>query len=73
MSSQVKQIIRQTLQALIIDSREPEDIQQLDFGCPSVVTALECGDLWASCADGELLVIERKTPSDRRGGHSARA
>ena len=53
-----------TLQALMIDSREPVEIQKLDFGAPAVVTALECGDLWASCADGELLVIERKTPSD---------
>lgn len=53
-----------TLSALMIDSREPEEIQRLDFGAPSVVTALECGDLWASCTDGELLVIERKTPSD---------
>jgi len=53
-----------TLQALMIDSREPVEIQRLDFGVPAVVTALECGDLWASCADGELLIIERKTPSD---------
>lgn len=52
------------LQALMIDSREPVEIQRLDFGAPAVVTALECGDLWASCADGELLIIERKTPSD---------
>lgn len=53
-----------TLQAILLDSREPPEVQKLDFGCPAVVTALECGDLWASCADGELLVIERKTPSD---------
>ena len=53
-----------TLQALMIDSREPVEIQKLDFGAPAVVTALEAGDLWASCADGELLVIERKTPND---------
>lgn len=50
--------------AVLIDSREPSEIQTADFGCSSVVMALETGDLWASCADGALLVIERKTPSD---------
>jgi ERCC4-type nuclease len=48
----------------MVDSREPSEIQTADFGCPSTVTALETGDLWASCSDGALLVIERKTPSD---------
>lgn len=52
------------LQAIMLDSREPSEIQAMNFGCPSVVTALETGDLWASCADGNLLVIERKTPTD---------
>ncbi len=53
------------LKAAFIDSREPEHIQRLTFGgVPCVVTALDTGDLWASCDDGELLVIERKTPSD---------
>lgn len=52
------------LQAVMVDSREPSEIQTADFGCPSVVTMLETGDLWASCSDGALLVIERKTPSD---------
>lgn len=56
------------LTGCFIDSREPEHIQQLRFGgVPTVVTALECGDLWASCDDGELLVIERKTTSDLLG------
>ena len=53
------------LQAIMIDSREPEHIQQAKFGAvPTVVTALESGDLWASCDDGNLLVIERKTAGD---------
>ena len=53
------------LTGAFIDSREPEHIQKLKFGgVPCVVTALECGDLWASCSDGELLVIERKTTAD---------
>lgn len=56
------------LQAAMIDSREPEHIQQMKFGAaPVVVTLLEAGDLWASCDDGSLLVIERKTPNDLLG------
>jgi ERCC4-type nuclease len=59
------------LTGAFVDSREPEHIQRLTFGgVPTVVTALECGDLWASCADGELLVIERKTTSDLLGSIS---
>lgn len=56
------------LTGAFIDSREPENIQKLTFGgVPTVVTALDAGDLWASCDDGELLVIERKTTSDLLG------
>lgn len=56
------------LTGAFIDSREPEHIQKLTFGnVPCVVTALDCGDLWASCSDGELLVIERKTTNDLLG------
>lgn len=59
------------LTGAFIDSREPEHIQRLTFGgVPTVVTALDAGDLWASCADGELLVIERKTTSDLLGSIS---
>jgi ERCC4-type nuclease len=52
------------LQAILLDSREPSEVQQMDFGCPTSITMLETGDLWASCADGNLVVIERKTPND---------
>jgi ERCC4-type nuclease len=52
------------IKAVLIDSREPQEIQKLDFGVPAVVTMLEAGDLWASCEDGNLLVFERKTPAD---------
>lgn len=56
------------LTGIFLDSREPQNIQALKFGgVPTVVTALECGDLWASCDDGELLVIERKTTADLLG------
>lgn len=53
------------LTAAMIDSREPQHIQALQFGnVPVAVNLLDCGDLWASCEDGTLLVIERKTPDD---------
>jgi ERCC4-type nuclease len=49
----------------MLDSREPTHIQALRFGgVPTVVATLEDGDLWASTADGAMLVVERKTPSD---------
>lgn len=51
--------------SLIIDSREPAQIQKLKFGgVDKVVSELDAGDLLAACDDGELLVVERKTPSD---------
>ena len=52
------------LTAVMVDSREPESITNIDFGVPKVITPLDAGDLWASCADGETLLIERKTPND---------
>ena len=54
-----------TIQAIIIDSREPEWVQSLTFGdAPSAVTALETGDLQVLTDDGNTLLIERKTPDD---------
>lgn len=56
------------IKAAMIDSREPQSFQRMKLGgVPTVVTALECGDLWATCADDQMLVIERKTPSDLLG------
>lgn len=53
------------LTGIFVDSREPKWTQELSFdGTPKVVCLLDCGDVWASCDDGNLLVIERKTPSD---------
>lgn len=49
----------------MVDTREPQHIQALRFGLEVVIpVALDCGDLWASCDDGAMLVIERKTPND---------
>lgn len=51
--------------AAIIDSREPEWVQHLTFGGAMVATSLlDAGDLLATCDDGALLAVERKTPDD---------
>jgi hypothetical protein len=33
------------MKACIIDSREPDHIKHINFGCPSMVQTLETGDL----------------------------
>lgn len=56
------------INAIIVDSREPDWVQDLKFGnAPKMVTALEFGDIWATTSSGDLVVIERKTPSDLLG------
>ena len=56
------------LTGILIDNREPSHILNLKFGgVPSSRIQLDCGDLWASTDDGEMLIIERKTPSDLLG------
>jgi ERCC4-type nuclease len=57
-----------SLTSVIIDSREPNHIQALKFGgTPKITMQLETGDLWVATDDGEMLIIERKTPSDLLG------
>jgi ERCC4-type nuclease len=57
-----------SLTAAMIDNREPAHITSLKFGgVPVAVTMLDCGDAWASTDDGQMLIIERKTPSDLLG------
>jgi ERCC4-type nuclease len=57
--------IKMAITAVMIDSREPDWVQKLSFGgVPTVVTALDYGDLHVACDDGSILVIERKTPDD---------
>jgi ERCC4-type nuclease len=54
-----------TITAVMIDSREPAHIQQLKFGgVPTMVAALETGDVQAITDDNCTLVFERKTLSD---------
>lgn len=54
-----------SISAIIIDSREPDWVKQLNFGdIPTSVQLLEQGDLMAASNDGELILVERKTPDD---------
>jgi len=56
------------MKAVMIDTREPRWIQELKFGgVPTMVATLDYGDLYVVCDDGEILVIERKTPEDFLG------
>lgn len=56
------------LTGILIDNREPSHILNLKFGgVPSIRMQLDVADLWASTDDGEMLIIERKTPSDLLG------
>jgi ERCC4-type nuclease len=51
--------------AVMLDSREPEWIQNLKFGgIPTTVTLLDAGDVLAVTDDNATLVIERKTLGD---------
>lgn len=53
------------IQAMIVDSREPDWVKQLKFGgAPVMCAELEQGDVHVVCDDGALLVIERKAPED---------
>jgi ERCC4-type nuclease len=54
--------------SVLIDSREPQEIQDLKFGdVPTVVTQLQVGDAIIGTKDGCTLAIERKTPGDLLG------
>ena len=54
-----------TIQSIMIDSREPQWMQMLrPAGIQPAVTALDAADVWVATADGQLLVIERKTVAD---------
>jgi len=53
------------IQAVQIDSREPEWVRNLQFGSvPTAVTPLPAGDIWVATDDNAMLCIERKTPDD---------
>jgi ERCC4-type nuclease len=54
-----------SINAIIIDSREPQWVRDLKFNdLPVTVATLKMGDVHALTSDGCLLVIERKTPDD---------
>ncbi len=57
--------------AVLVDSREPAWVQGLAFGgAMKAISALECGDLWATTGDGAMVCIERKTSTDLLGSLS---
>lgn len=57
-----------SITGILLDSREPLSIQALKFGgVPTAIVPLDCGDCWASTDDGQMLVVERKTPADLLG------
>jgi len=57
----------------IIDSRESSAVKKMTFGgVPTMVMALDAGDLIASCDDGQQVLIERKTPEDLLGTLTAK-
>ena len=51
------------LKAVLIDSREPVNVQQMSFDAPTAVTSLSAGDLWAA-TETDHIIIERKSASD---------
>ena len=57
-----------TIQAAMIDSREPDWVRRLTFGgAPCSVATLDYGDVLATTDDGALVAVERKTASDLLG------
>ena len=53
------------IRSVIIDSREPPEVKKLSFyGARKTILEMEYGDIWATCEDGQTLVIERKEPED---------
>jgi len=52
-----------TLKAVILASTEPASIKALDYGAPTLVQSLPCGDCWIATED-TTLVVERKTLAD---------
>jgi ERCC4-type nuclease len=53
------------ISAIYIDSREADWVKSLTFGgLPVTVTFLEAGDVMAATDDGNLILVERKSPSD---------
>lgn len=56
------------IRSVVIDSREPEWVRNLEwFGATKTVSCMDAGDLLAVCDDGAGLLIERKTPTDFLG------
>jgi ERCC4-type nuclease len=54
--------------AIILDSREPENIKNLEFGgIPVSIAMLPSSDAMIACDDGTMILVERKTLGDLLG------
>ncbi len=54
-----------SLSAIIIDQREPDWVKKLTFGgLPTSIAMLDQSDVMAATDDGQMLLVERKTPAD---------
>jgi ERCC4-type nuclease len=54
-----------SIEAVVIDQREPEWAHGLTFGgVPVMLMQLDAGDYWLTCSDGNIVAVERKTASD---------
>lgn len=56
--------MKNDLVSILIDNREPEWVQELDFAAPKQVALLPAGDAMVATTDNQILLIERKTPED---------
>lgn len=56
--------VSNTITGVVIDKREPPWVHELDFGALTGSNILNAGDLWVATSDNQMLIIERKTPSD---------
>lgn len=50
--------------ACTVDSREPISVSGLQFGAPTTVAMLDTGDFLGVCADGIVILVERKEVGD---------
>lgn len=56
-----------TIAAIIIDDREPEWVARSFNSMTVAVSRLDYGDAWLACDDGNMILVERKTPDDFLG------
>lgn len=57
-----------SVESVLIDQREPstvvDEVRAALPGIPVTTALLDTGDAWLAASDGQLVVVERKTPAD---------